>query len=65
MREPTRKEKTAMTQDQQTEWNYRFDERMGILTQGHPATVLDEAMARADANAWLFLDQCENGGGEF
>lgn len=54
-----------MTQDQQTEWNYRFDERMGILTQGHPATVLDEAMARADANAWLFLDQCENGGGEF
>lgn len=54
-----------MTSDQQSEWNYRFDERLGILTQGQPATILEEAIARDDANAWLFRDQCENGGGEF
>ena len=49
-----------MSADQQIEWNYRFDERLGILTQGQSPTVIELALARQDADNWLFRDQCEN-----
>ena len=55
----------AMTTDQQIEWDYRRAERLGILCGEARPTVLEEALAVADANAWLFRDRCENGGGKF
>jgi hypothetical protein len=57
--------KDEMTADQQTEWEYRKSERLGILCGESRPTVLEEVLATADANEWLFRDQFENGGGEF
>lgn len=54
-----------MTPKQQIEWQYRFDERLGILCEGKPPTIMQEVIARTEADAWRFEDQCVNGEGGF
>ena len=40
-----------MTTDEQTEWNYRFDERLGILCGPLKPTEEQKQMARMEASA--------------
>jgi len=39
-----------MNADEQTEWNYRFEERLGVLCGPMPPTEAQKRMARAEAD---------------
>lgn len=46
----------AMTAEQQAEWDYRYQERLGILCADQEPTAEQKAIAKAEADEWVRQD---------
>lgn len=45
-----------MTAEQQKEWEYRYQERLGILCEDREPTEEQKRIAKEEADAWLACD---------